>query len=82
MGAAGLAIVGGGPAGCAAAATARAAGMAVVLYDGGPSSWTRPVESLPPGTAALVDEIFGPGASTHTIIDFIRANVKRTSVEG
>ena len=24
-------------------------------------SWTRPVESLPPGTAALVDEIFGPG---------------------
>jgi flavin-dependent dehydrogenase len=62
VGAAGLAIVGGGPAGCAAAATARAAGMAVVLYDGGPSSWTRPVESLPPGTAALVDEIFGPGA--------------------
>lgn len=62
MGAAGLAVVGGGPAGCAAAATARAAGMDVVLYDGGPSSRMRPVESLPPGTAALVDEIFGPGA--------------------
>ncbi len=62
MGAAGLAIVGGGPAGCAAAAAARAAGMDVVLYDGGPSPRMRPVESLPPGTAELVDEIFGPGA--------------------
>ncbi len=61
MGAAGLAVVGGGPAGCAAAAAARADGLDVVLYTAGPSPRMRPVESLPPGTAELVDEIFGTG---------------------
>ena len=29
-----------------------------------------------------IAQVFGPGASTHTIIDFIRANVKREPVEG
>ncbi|MBA3469617.1 MAG: cobalamin B12-binding domain-containing protein [Herpetosiphonaceae bacterium] len=29
-----------------------------------------------------IAEIFGPGASTHTITDFIRANIKRPAVEG
>ena len=46
----------------AAAAAACAAGLDVVLYTAGPSPRMRPVESLPPGTAELVDEIFGPGA--------------------
>ena len=45
-----------------AAATACAAGLDVVLYSAGPPAWTRPRESLPPGAAHLVDEIFGPGA--------------------
>jgi flavin-dependent dehydrogenase len=58
----GLAVVGGGPAGCAAAAAARIAGMDVVLYTAGPSPRMRPVESLPPGTAELVAEIFGARA--------------------
>lgn len=54
--------MGGGPAGCAAAAAARAEGLDVVLYSAGPSPRMRPVESLPPGTSELVEEIFGPGA--------------------
>jgi flavin-dependent dehydrogenase len=62
MGAPGLTIAGGGPAGAAAAATACAAGLEVVLYDAGPPARMRPGESLPPGAAHLVDEIFGPGA--------------------
>jgi flavin-dependent dehydrogenase len=62
VGAPGLAVVGGGPAGCAAAVTARAAGLDVVLYAAGPPPWMRPVESLPPGGAELVDDIFGAGA--------------------
>jgi flavin-dependent dehydrogenase len=57
-----VAVVGGGPAGCTAAATACAEGLDVVLYAAGPSPRMRPVESLPPGTAELVDEIFGAGA--------------------
>jgi flavin-dependent dehydrogenase len=56
-----LAVVGGGPAGCAAAATACAAGLDVVLYSTGPASSLRPRESLPPGSAHLVDDIFGAG---------------------
>jgi flavin-dependent dehydrogenase len=55
-------VVGGGPAGCAAAATARSAGLDVVLYSAGLPAWMRPRESLPPGAAHLVDEIFAPGA--------------------
>jgi flavin-dependent dehydrogenase len=55
-------VVGGGPAGCAAAATACSAGLDVVLYSAGPPLWMRPRESLPPGAAHLVDELFGPGA--------------------
>ena len=55
-------VVGGGPAGCAAAATACSAGLDVVLNSAGPPAWMRPRESLPPGAAQLVDEIFGPGA--------------------
>jgi flavin-dependent dehydrogenase len=55
-------VVGGGPAGCTAAATAGAAGLDVVLYSAGPPAWMRPREALPPGAAHLVDEIFGPGA--------------------
>ena len=61
MGAPGLVVVGGGPAGCAAAAAACADGLDVVLYTAGPSPRMRPVESLPPGTAELVNDIFGPG---------------------
>jgi flavin-dependent dehydrogenase len=55
-------VVGGGPAGCTAAATACAAGLDVVLYSAGPPAWMRPSEALPPGAAHLVDEIFGPGS--------------------
>jgi flavin-dependent dehydrogenase len=62
VGAAGLVVVGGGPAGCAAAAAACAEGVDVVLYTAGPSPRMRPVESLPPGTAELVEEIFGADA--------------------
>lgn len=29
-----------------------------------------------------IAQVFGPGSSTHTIVDFIRANVKRDAVEG
>jgi flavin-dependent dehydrogenase len=54
--------VGAGPAGAAAAATAHAAGLEVVLYDAGPPARMRPGESLPPGVAHLVDEIFGAGS--------------------
>ena len=62
MGAPGLAVLGGGPAGCAAAAAAHVEGLEVVLYSAGPSQRIRPVESLPPGTAGLVEDIFGAGA--------------------
>jgi flavin-dependent dehydrogenase len=55
-------VVGGGPAGAAAAVSASAAGMDVVVYSAGVSPRMRPAESLPPGAAHLVDEIFGPGA--------------------
>src|SRR5438132_1699652 len=60
MGASGLvAVVGGGPAGAAAAVTARELGCAVELYDAGRAPGARPGESLPPGGEDLVREIFG-----------------------
>lgn len=59
MGSAGLVVVGGGPAGAAAAVTARAAGLEVELYAAAPPSRMRPGESLPPGGEQLVVEIFG-----------------------
>jgi flavin-dependent dehydrogenase len=63
LGPAGLiAVVGGGPAGAAAAVTARAAGREVVLYDASPAPGWRAAESLPPGGEDLVREVFAPGA--------------------
>jgi flavin-dependent dehydrogenase len=62
VGSAGLtdvAVVGAGPAGTAAAATARAAGLDVDLYTAGPSNRMRAGESLPPGTDRVLEEIFG-----------------------
>lgn len=58
MGSPGLVVAGGGPAGAAAAVTARAAGLEVVLYADGPTRM-RPTETLPPGGAELVEKIFG-----------------------
>jgi len=58
VGAAGLAVIGCGPAGCAAAVTARDAGLDVVLYADAPRRM-RPTETLPPGGAELVEQIFG-----------------------
>jgi len=56
-----VAVVGGGPAGAAAAATARAAGLGVCLLAGRPRH-VPPGESLPPGTDRIVAELFGPAA--------------------
>ncbi len=36
-----------------------------------------PEEDIPPLKEAGVDEVFGPGTSTQTIVDFTRANLKR-----
>ena len=54
-----VAVVGCGPAGAAAAATALAAGCRVELYDAGPAPGARPGESLPPGGEDVLREIFG-----------------------
>ncbi|MEK6252945.1 MAG: FAD-dependent oxidoreductase [Actinomycetota bacterium] len=68
MGAAGsgavidVAVVGGGPAGCAAAVTAAHCGMGVTLYTMPPWRRARMGESLPPGTVELVEDVFGAGA--------------------
>jgi flavin-dependent dehydrogenase len=56
-----VAVVGGGPAGAAAAATARAAGLEVCLLAGRPRH-VPAAESLPPGTDRIVAELFGPAA--------------------
>jgi flavin-dependent dehydrogenase len=52
-------VAGGGPAGAAAAAAARAEGLEVELVDAAGGA-PRPGESLPPGTDAVLDQIFGP----------------------
>jgi flavin-dependent dehydrogenase len=52
-------VVGGGPAGAAAAAGARAEGLDVELMHAGPGKRPTPGESLPPGTQAVLDDIFG-----------------------
>jgi flavin-dependent dehydrogenase len=51
-------VVGGGPAGCAAAATAARAGARVVILDSATGS-ARVGEGAAPGTPRLIDEIFG-----------------------
>ena len=48
-----VAIVGGGPAGAAAAISAAQAGLHVVIFDGEPNEIDRPGETLPPGTEPL-----------------------------
>ena len=53
-------VAGGGPAGCAAAATAARAGKRVAVLDasGGP---VRVGEGAAPGTPSLIEEVFGRG---------------------
>ncbi len=57
-----LAVVGAGPAGAAAAVTARRAGAGVVLVDPGPGGRPDVGEVAAPGTDRLVAEVFGAGA--------------------
>lgn len=52
-------VVGGGPAGAAAAAAARADGLDVELVCASRGQRPAPGESLPPGTEALLEEVFG-----------------------
>ena len=53
-------VVGGGPAGAAAAAALRLDGLEVELVASAPRSRQPPGESLPPGTEAELDALFGP----------------------
>lgn len=52
-------VVGGGPAGAAAAAAVHAEGLDVALVDAPRRHRPAPGESLPPGTDGVLDEIFG-----------------------
>ncbi|MFM8772763.1 MAG: FAD-dependent oxidoreductase [Actinomycetota bacterium] len=54
-----VAVVGGGPAGCAFAVTAARCGHEVVLYDEGRRLRTWPGESLPSGGGELVASVLG-----------------------
>jgi 2-polyprenyl-6-methoxyphenol hydroxylase-like FAD-dependent oxidoreductase len=54
-------VAGGGPAGAAAAAAARAQGLEVELVSA-PLRRLQPGESLPPGTEAVLNQLFGAGA--------------------
>ncbi len=54
-------VAGGGPAGAAAAAAARARGLEVELVSA-PLRQLHPGESLPPGTEAVLNQLFGAGA--------------------
>ncbi len=51
-------VVGGGPAGCAAAATAARAGARAAILDAGTGS-ARVGEGAAPGTPRLIEEVFG-----------------------
>jgi flavin-dependent dehydrogenase len=53
-------VVGGGPAGAAAAVALHLDGLEVVLVASAPRSGQPPGESLPPGTEAELDALFGP----------------------
>ena len=55
-----IAVVGGGPAGCALAVTAARCGHEVVVYDEGRRLRSWPGESLPAGAGELVASVFGP----------------------
>jgi flavin-dependent dehydrogenase len=52
-------VVGGGPAGAAAAAAVHSEGLDVLLVDAPRRHRPTPGESLPPGTDGLLDDIFG-----------------------
>ncbi len=72
-------VVGGGPAGAAAAAAARADGLRVELVCAHSGPRPVPGESLPPGTASLLQEIFGATALDG---DWHRASFGNRSVWG
>ena len=54
-----IAVVGGGPAGCALAVTAARCGHDVVIYDEARRLKSWPGESLPAGAGELVASVFG-----------------------
>jgi flavin-dependent dehydrogenase len=58
-------VVGGGPAGTAAAAAASAEGLRVELLCAPRGRWPAPGESLPPGTDGLLHDIFGASMLNH-----------------
>ncbi len=55
-------VVGGGPAGAAAAAAVHAEGLNVALVDAMRHRRPAPGESLPPGTDSVLEDIFGASA--------------------
>jgi flavin-dependent dehydrogenase len=57
-----VAVVGAGPAGCAAAISCRKAGLRVVIIEGQPFPRFRPGETLHPGAEVLLDQL-GVGAA-------------------
>lgn len=66
-----VAVIGGGPAGCAAAATVARNGGRVVLFDDGAQRSLVPSQSVPPGTARLLDDIFGADAKPFDAADHL-----------
>ena len=62
MGLVDVVVVGGGPAGAAAAAAVRAEGLEVEVVCGSRGDRPVPGESLPPGTDAVLERIFGAAA--------------------